>query len=330
MRAVVCSELGGPEKLALKEIDSPVVGPGQVKLAVHAASFNFLDTLIIRGLYQDRPDLPFVPGAEAAGRVLELGEGVTHLKPGQPAIALAGTGAFAEELVTDARRVLPIPEGFSMKVAASLATAYGTSHYALAQQARLKSGDTLLVLGAAGGVGLAAVELGKLMGATVIAAASSREKLDAAREAGASEFINYAEEDLKTRVKEITGGKGVDVVYDPVGAEMAIPAIRSLAWGGRYLVIGFAGGSIPELPLNLLLLKGASAVGVFWGAWVQRDPAGAAASFRQLMAWLASGELRPNIRECYRLEEFEKGFISLQSRKAVGKIVLTVAAEAKD
>ncbi len=330
MRAVVCSELGGPEKLALKEIESPVVGPGQVKLAVHAASFNFLDTLIIRGLYQDRPDLPFVPGAEAAGRVVELGEGVTHLKPGQAAIALAGTGAFAEELVADARRVLPIPEGFSMKVAASFATAYGTSHYALAQQAGLKSGDTLLVLGAAGGVGLAAVELGRLMGATVIAAASSREKLDAAREAGASEFINYSEEDLRTRVKEITDGRGVDVVYDPVGAELAIPAIRSLAWGGRYLVIGFAGGAIPELPLNLLLLKGASAVGVFWGAWVQRDPAGAAASFRQLMSWLASGELRPNIRECYPLADFEKGFISLQSRKAVGKVVLTVAAEAKD
>jgi len=330
MRAVVCSELGGPEKLALKEIESPVVGPGQVKLGVHAASFNFLDTLIIRGLYQDRPDVPFVPGAEAAGRVLEVGEGVTHLKPGQPAIALAGTGAFAEELVTDAQRVLPIPEGFSMQVAASLATAYGTSHYALEHQAGLKAGETLLVLGAAGGVGLAAVELGKLMGARVIAAASSAEKLDAAREAGASEFINYAEEDLKTRVKEITGGKGVDVVYDPVGAELAIPAIRSLAWGGRYLVIGFAGGSIPELPLNLLLLKGASAVGVFWGAWVQRDPAGAAASFRQLMTWLASGELRPNIRECYPLEDFEKGFVSLQSRKAIGKVVSVVAAEAKD
>lgn len=330
MRAVVCSELGGPEKLTLQEIDAPDVGAGQVKVAVHAAAFNFLDTLIIRGLYQDRPALPFVPGAEAAGRVLEVGDGVKHLKPGQPVIALAGTGAFAEELVTDAQRVLPIPEGFSMAVAASLATAYGTSHYALEQQAGLKAGDTLLVLGAAGGVGLAAVELGKVMGAKVIAAASSQEKLDAAREAGASEFINYSEQDLRTRIKEITGGRGVDVVYDPVGAELAIPAIRSLAWGGRYLVIGFAGGSIPELPLNLLLLKGASAVGVFWGAWVQRDPAGAAASFKKLMGWLAGGELRPRIRENYSLEEFEKGFVSLQSRKAMGKVILTVAGEAKD
>jgi len=324
VRAVVCHELGGPEKLRLQEMDSPPVGPGQVKLTVHAASFNFLDTLIIRGQYQDRPGLPFVPGAEAAGRVLEVGEGVSHLKPGQAAIALCGTGAFAEEVVTDAQRVIPIPDSLPMPLAASIATAYGTSYYALKEQARLRQGETLLVLGAAGGVGLAAVELGKLMGAKVIAAAGSDEKLAAASEAGAAELINYHSEDLRGRVKQITHGKGVDVIYDPVGAELAEPSVRSLGWGGRYLVVGFAGGAIPSLPLNLLLLKGASAIGVFWGSWVQRDPAGAAASFRQLLVWIAEGSLKPVIRESYPLEEYEKGFLSLQNRWAVGKVVLTM------
>ncbi len=324
MRAVVCRELGGPEKLVLQDMESPPVGAGQVKLAVHAAAFNFLDTLIIRGQYQDRPELPFVPGAEAAGRVLEVGEGVSHLKPGQAAIALCGTGAFAEEVIADARRVIPIPDSLPMPLAASIATAYGTSYYALKVQARLQQGETLLVLGAGGGVGLAAVELGKLMGAKVIAAAGSDEKLAAAREAGAVDVINYRSEDLRGRVKELTSGKGVDVIYDPVGAELAEPSVRSLAWGGRYLVVGFAGGAIPSLPLNLLLLKGASAIGVFWGAWVQRDPAGAAAGFRDLLGWIAGGELKPVIREIYPLEQYEKGFLSLQNRKAVGKVILTM------
>ncbi|MCW8846563.1 MAG: NADPH:quinone oxidoreductase family protein [Gammaproteobacteria bacterium] len=324
MRAVMCHELGGPDKLRLQEVASPAVGPGQVRLSVHAAAFNFLDTLIIRGQYQDRPELPFVPGAEAAGRIMEVGEGVSHLKPGQAAIALCGTGAFAEEVVADAQRVIPIPDSLPMPLAASIATAYGTSFYALREQASLQVGETLLVLGAAGGVGLAAVELGKLMGARVIAAAGSDEKLAAARKAGAVATVNYRSEDLRSKVKQITDGKGVDVVYDPVGAELAEPSVRSLAWGGRYLVVGFAGGAIPALPLNLLLLKGASAIGVFWGAWVQRDPAGAAAGFRQLLAWIAEGKLRPVIRESYPLEQFEKGFLSLQNRKAVGKVVLTM------
>ncbi|MCJ7558710.1 MAG: NADPH:quinone oxidoreductase family protein [Gammaproteobacteria bacterium] len=324
MRAVVCHELGGPEKLLLQEIDSPSAGPGQVRLSVHAAAFNFLDTLIIRGQYQDRPELPFVPGAEAAGRVLEVGEGVSHIRPGQAVIALCGTGAFAEEVVADAQRVIPIPENLPMPLAASIATAYGTSYYALKEQARLKPGETLLVLGAAGGVGLAAVALGKLMGARVIAAAGSDEKLAAAREAGAVDTINYRSGDLRGRIKELTSGKGVDVIYDPVGAEFAEPCVRSLAWGGRYLVVGFAGGAIPSLPLNLLLLKGASATGVFWGAWVQRNPVGAAASFRELLAWIAEERLKPVIRESYPLAQFEKGFLSLQNRKAVGKVVLTM------
>jgi NADPH2:quinone reductase len=324
MRAVVCRELGGPEKLILEQLESPEPGPGQVKLAVHAASFNFLDTLIIRGQYQDRPQLPFVPGAEAAGRIIKVGEGVTHLHPGQGAIALCGTGAFAEELLADARRVLPIPEGFPMELAASVATAYGTSYYALKNLAQLKDGETLLVLGAAGGVGLAAVELGRLLGARVIAAAGSDEKLAAASQAGASLVLNYTRENLRDRVKELTSGRGVDVVYDPVGADLAEPAIRSLAWGGRYLVVGFAGGAIPQLPLNLLLLKGASAIGVFWGAWVQQDPARAAASFKDLMAWLAGGMLKPVIRECYALPDYEKGFLSLQDRRAIGKVILTM------
>jgi NADPH2:quinone reductase len=327
MRAVICRELGGPEKLVFQDIQSPPVGAGQVKLAVHAAAFNFLDTLIIRGQYQDRPALPFVPGAEAAGRVLEAGEGVSHLKPGQAAIALCGTGAFAEEVVTDAQRVIPIPDSLPMPLAASMATACGTSYYALKELARLKPGETLFVLGAAGGVGLAAVELGKLMGAKVIAAAGSDEKLAAAGEAGATELINYRSEDLRGRLKELTSGKGVDVIYDPVGAEFAEPSVRSLAWGGRYLVVGFAGGAIPSLPLNLLLLKGASAIGVFWGAWVQRDPAGAAASFRQLLTWIAEGKLKPVIRESYPLEQYEKGFLSLQERKAIGKVVLTMRSQ---
>jgi len=324
MRAVVCEELGGPEKLRLQDIDEPSPGPGQVKLEVAAASFNFLDTLIIRGQYQDKPTLPFVPGAEAAGRIVATGEGVTHLKPGQMAIALCGTGAFAEFLVTDARRVLPVPEGFPLDIAAGLATAYGTSHYALKNLARLKSGETLLVLGAAGGVGLAAVQIGRILGARVIAAASSRQKLDAAIAAGASQAVNYATEELKGSLRELTAGKGVDVVYDPVGAQYTDPAVRSLAWGGRYLVVGFAGGEIPLLPLNLLLLKGASAIGVFWGSWVQKDPAGAAASFGELMGWLKSGELKPKIHQRYPLDAFASGFEALEGRKAVGKVILDV------
>jgi len=324
MRAVVCTELGGPEKLRLQDIEEPQPGPGQVKLEVAAASFNFLDTLIIRGQYQDKPGLPFVPGAEAAGRVVAVGEGVTHIQAGQTAIALCGTGAFAEFLAIDAARVLPLPAGFPLDIAAGLATAYGTSHYALKNLARLKPGETLLVLGAAGGVGLAAVEIGRILGARVIAAASSQLKLDAAKAAGAHQGINYSEAELKQALRALTDGKGVDVVYDPVGAQFAEPAIRSLAWGGRYLVVGFAAGEIPRLPLNLLLLKGASAIGVFWGAWVQRDPAGAAAGFGELMAWLKSGELKPRIHQRYPLEDFAAGFQALEQRKAVGKVILDV------
>lgn len=324
MRAVLCRELGGPEALRLEEIEEPAAGPGQVKIRVKAAAFNFLDTLIIRGQYQDKPPLPFVPGAEAAGEVVSVGEGVSRLKPGQSAIALCGTGAFAEYLVVDAARALPVPGGFPLDIAAGLATAYGTSHYALKQLARLQPRETLLVLGAAGGVGLAAVQIGRAMGARVIAAASSADKLAAAARAGASDGINYLQSDLREQVKALTAGKGVDVVYDPVGAQLAEAAVRSLAWGGRYLVVGFAGGHIPSLPLNLLLLKGASAIGVFWGAWVQRDPGEAAAGLGEVMRWVAEGTLQPRIQQRFALSDFRLGFEALQDRLAVGKVILDI------
>ncbi|MFT6770204.1 MAG: NADPH2:quinone reductase, partial [Congregibacter sp.] len=274
MRALLCTEHGMADKLELAtDHPEPTAGVGQVVIDIKAAGLNFPDVLIIQGKYQFQPDMPFSPGGECSGVVLSVGEGVDRYKPGDKVIAMTGSGCFRDQIAVDQHAVMPMPEGLDFKQAAGVAMTYFTSYHALKQRADLKEGETLLVLGAAGGVGSTAVELGKLMGAKVIAAASSEEKLAMCRELGADETINYSEQDLKQTVKELTGGKGVDVVYDPVGGDYSEPALRGMAWNGRYLVIGFASGPIPEIPLNLALLKGCSIVGVFWGRFIAEEPA---------------------------------------------------------
>ncbi|MEM6545101.1 MAG: NADPH:quinone oxidoreductase family protein, partial [Pseudomonadota bacterium] len=274
MRALLCTEHGLPDKLVLADdVEAPEPGAGQVVIGVKAAGLNFPDVLIIQGKYQFQPEMPFSPGGECAGEIIAVGEGVERWNVGDKVVAMTGSGAFREQLAVDQNAVMPMPEGLDFSQAAGVAMTYFTSYHALKQRADLKKGETLLVLGAAGGVGSTAVELGKYMGARVIAAASSEEKLQLCRELGADETINYSEQDLKGAIKELTGGKGVDVVYDPVGGDYAEPALRGMAWNGRYLVIGFASGPIPEIPLNLALLKGCSIVGVFWGRFIAEEPA---------------------------------------------------------
>lgn len=324
MKAVVCVEHGPPEKLVVQDMPLPEPGRGQVRVKVEAAGVNFPDSLIIQNLYQFKPALPFVPGGEAAGTVDAVGEGVSDLAVGDRVVAMTGSGCFAEYLVANRAQVVPVPGGMPSDVAAGFTMTYGTSHHALKQRARLMPGETLLVLGAAGGVGLTAVELGKLMGARVIAAASSDEKLAVTREYGADETINYATEDLKERVKALTGGRGVDVVYDPVGDRFAEPAFRGIAWNGRYLIVGFAGGAIPSLPLNLALIKGASLVGVFWGAFTQHEPELHRANMDELLAWHGAGKLRPHVSRRFSLDEGPEAIRWMMDRKAVGKVVLTV------
>ena len=295
MKAVLCVEHGLPEKLVFKDIPTPEPGKGQARIRVHAAGVNFPDTLIIQNLYQFKPALPFSPGGEAAGVIDAIGEGITDLKIGDRVVAMTGNGCYAEQVVANRAQIVPIPGDMPFDIASGFTMTYGTSHHALKQRANLQPGETLLVLGAAGGVGLTAVELGKLMGAKVIAAASSDEKLALCREYGADETINYATEDLKDRVKALTGGTGVDVIYDPVGDRFAEPAFRGIAWNGRYLVVGFAGGAIPSLPLNLPLIKGASIVGVFWGAFTQAEPALHRDNMAELLAWYNAGKLKPHL-----------------------------------
>lgn len=325
MKAMLCVEHGPPEKLELRDVDMPEPGRGQVRLKVHAAGVNFPDTLIIQNLYQFKPPLPFSPGGEAAGIVDAVGEGVTHVKPGDRAIVMTGHGCYAEYVVTDAARVVPMPEGMPFDIGSGFTMTYGTSHHALKQRARLQPGETLLVLGAAGGVGLTAVELGKVMGARVIAAASTDEKLALTRQYGADETINYATASLRDEVKRLTGGKGADVVYDPIGDRFAEPAFRSIAWNGRYLVVGFAAGSIPALPLNLALIKGASIVGVFWGAFTQAEPELHRANMAELLEWYAAGKLKPHVSKHYPLAESAEAIRWMMDRKAQGKVVVEVA-----
>jgi NADPH2:quinone reductase len=325
MKALLCVRHGDPELLEWTDVPEPVPGPGQARIRVEAAGVNFPETLIIRDMYQFKPPLPFTPGGEAAGIVEAVGEGVTKVKPGDRVIAMTGTGAFAEKMLASEAQIVPISGGMPFDIAAGFTMTYGTSHHALKQRAELKPGETLLVLGAAGGVGIAAVELGVLMGAKVIAAASSEEKLALARQYGASETINYGTEDLKDRLKSITGGRGVDVIYDPVGDRYAEPAFRSIAWNGRYLVIGFAGGEIPKLPLNLPLIKGASIVGVFWGAFTAREPAVHAANMTELVGWLETGKLKPHVGAHLPLSEGGKAIRMLMDRKAMGKVILTAS-----
>lgn len=323
MRAVVCSELGPPEMLTVQEIPDPVAEPGTVVIDVKAAGLNFPDTLTIQGKYQFKPEMPFVVGGECAGIVREVGDGVTTVKPGDRVIAITGSsGAFAERARVPAIQVIPMPDGLPFEEAAGLVFTYGTSHYALRDRAQLQPGETLLVLGAAGGVGLAAVQIGKAIGARVIAAASSKEKLDACRQNGADETIEYTTEDLRARIKDLTGGNGVDVVYDPVGAEYAEPAIRGMAWKGRYLVIGFAGGEIPRIPLNLTLLKGCAIVGVFWGAFTMREPARNQELTRELVGWLAEGKVKPVVSQRYPLERAADALNDMLARKVTGKAII--------
>ena len=324
MKAVLCVEHGQPELLVVRDIPTPEPGRDQVRIRVEAAGLNFPDALMIQNLYQSKPPLPFSPGGEAAGVVDAVGEGVTDVKVGDRAAALTGHGAFAEFVLVDRVRVVPIPDAMPSDVAAGFIMTYATSHHALKQRARLQPGETLLVMGAAGGVGLTAVELGKVMGAHVIAAASTDEKLALCREYGADETINYATANLKDEVKRLTGGKGVDVIYDPVGDKYAEPAFRSIGWNGRYLVIGFAGGNIPSLPLNLPLIKGASIVGVFWGAFTAAEPDLHRANMNELLEWYTAGKLKPHVSKRFTLDDGPAAIRWMMDRKATGKVVVTV------
>ncbi|AHF65405.1 NADPH:quinone oxidoreductase family protein [Pseudomonas cichorii] len=325
MKALLCKAFGPADTLVLENVDSPVIKKNEILLDVQAAGVNFPDTLIIEGKYQFKPPFPFSPGGEAAGIISQVGEKITHLKPGDRVMALTGWGSFAEQVAVAGYNVLPIPEAMDFTTAAAFSMTYGTSMHALKQRANLQPGETLLVLGASGGVGLAAVEIGKALGARVIAAASSAEKLEVARNAGADELINYSETSLKDEVKRLTAGNGVDVIYDPVGGDLFDQAVRTLAWNGRLLVVGFASGRIPELPVNLALLKGASVVGVFWGSFAQRQPQDNAANFKQLFGWYAEGKLKPLVSQVYPLERGAEAIEVLGKRSAVGKVVVAVA-----
>jgi len=323
MKAVLCKQFGPPESLVLEELPSPRAGAGEVVLSMRAASLNFPDVLIIQNKYQFKPPLPFSPGSEMAGVVKEIGRGVHGYKPGDRVIAFTTYGAFAEEVKVDAGRLVPIPEGMDFNSAAAFLLTYGTSDHALRDRGQLRAGETLLVLGAAGGVGLAAIEIGKALGAQVIACASSADKLDVCRQHGADEAINYATEDLREKIKELTAGRGVDVVYDAVGGPYTEPALRSTAWRGRLLVVGFAAGDIPKIPLNLPLLKGCSIMGVFWGDFARREPKAFAASIAQLGAWFREGKLRPHVSQTFPLERAVEALKLMAARQVKGKVVLT-------
>ncbi|AVR94822.1 NADPH:quinone oxidoreductase family protein [Pseudoduganella armeniaca] len=322
MQAVMCKAWGLPDTLVVEERPDLVPGPGQVAVDVKAAGVNFPDVLIIQGKYQFKPELPFTPGSELSGVVRAVGEGVSAVKPGDRVIAFTTGGAFAQQAVVPQQAIMPMPPGMDFDTAAAVTLTYGTSHHAVVDRAALQPGETMLVLGAAGGVGLAAIEIGKALGARVIAAASSEEKLAVCREHGADATINYSTGDLREAIKAATDGKGPDVIYDPVGGEYAEAAFRSIGWRGRYLVIGFANGEIPKLPFNLMLLKGASVVGVFWGEFAKREPAANGKAMRQLMGWMAEGKIRPHISARYPLEQTARALNDMAARKVTGKVVI--------
>ena len=324
MKAVLCKQHGLPDTLVVEEIPSPKAGAKQVVITVKACGVNFPDTLIIQNKYQFKPELPFSPGGEVAGIIKEVGEGVSHLNVGDTVIAMTGWGGFAEEVLTDASRVFPVPPVFDFKTAATFAYVFGTSYHALKDRAQLQEGETVLVLGASGGVGLAAVQLAKVMGAKVIAAASTEAKLAVCSQYGADAIVNYSDDNWREQVKVLTEGKGVDVVYDAVGGHYAEPALRSMAWNGRYLVVGFAAGDIPKIPLNLPLLKGCSVVGVFWGEFATRQKKDNQANMMQLFGWLMQGKIKPHISAEYPLEQAAQALNDLLERKATGKVVLVV------
>lgn len=322
MKAIVCQNFGLPQTLKFIELQDPTPQKDEVLIVVKACSVNFPDTLIIQGKYQFRPELPFSPGSDVAGIVEKVGDNVHHLKVGDEVVGFIPYGGFAEKAVVKAKDCFPKPKEMSMVNASAFLLAYGTSYHALKDRANLQKGETLLILGASGGVGLTALELSKLMGAKVIAAASSNEKLELCKKFGADEVINYTEESLKDRVKELTNGKGVDVIYDPVGGHFSELALRAIAWKGRHLVIGFANGEIPKIPINLTLLKGASIVGVFWGAFAQKEPKKSLENIHQLLTWFASGKLKPHIDKTYALQDTPKALQNMMDRKVKGKIVI--------
>jgi len=323
MKALLCHAYGPIDTLTVDEVPSPVPGPGQVLVTVKAASINFPDALIVQGRYQARPPVPFAPGSELAGVVKAVGDGVTRLKPGDRVIAAVSTGAFAEECLADAARTLPLPEGMDFDIGASFILTYGTSLHALKDIGKIQPGETLLVLGAAGGVGLAAIEIAKAFGARVIAAASTPDKLALCRRVGADELVNYSEPDWRKQLDALTGGKGVDVVYDPVGGPYTETALRATGWRGRYLVIGFANGEIPKIPLNLALLMERAILGVFWGAAIGRAPEKHLANMKLLGEWFTQGKVKPVISERVSLADAKDAIARLASRQAMGKIVVT-------
>jgi NADPH2:quinone reductase len=322
MRALVCHQYGPPDKLKLESIDDPVPGDDQLLLDVHAAGINFPDVLAIAGQYQVKTPLPFVPGNEAAGIVAGIGPRVSQFAIGDKVIINTPGGAFAEKCVASVQRCAPLPDELNFEQGAGFSVTYGTSYHALKQSAGLRSGESVLVLGAAGGVGIAAVQLAKAMGATVIAAASSQEKLDFAAAAGADHTVNYTAAPLKETVKDLTGGDGVDVVYDPVGGDMAEQALRAMAWHGRYLVVGFASGDIPGFPANIALLKEASIIGVWWGTWATKNPGLQIQNMKELAGLVKAGTVSPRVSESYDLEQFDDAFRAITERRALGKVIL--------
>lgn len=324
MKAALCKSLDGPQSLVIEELPEPVAGPGEVVIAVRAAALNFFDTLITRGKYQHKPPLPFSPSGEVAGTVAMVGAGVTSISVGDRVAAYLGWGGAREKIVVAAEACVPIPAGVSDEVASGIAITYGTAIHGLRDRARLQPGETVAVLGASGGAGLAAVEIAKLMGARVVAVASSAEKLDIARQHGADSGVDYTSRDLKTALRDETGVAGIDVVYDCVGGVHAEPALRALAWQGRFLVVGFASGDIPNLALNLVLLKGCDVLGVFWGESVKRNPAGHRANMTELLSWIASGRLKPRIHATFALDEIVAAIGVLDRREAIGKVVITM------
>jgi NADPH2:quinone reductase len=322
MKAFLCDRPGGPDDLVLSDIPDPVPGPGEAVVRIAAAGLNFFDNLIIAGKYQTKPAFPFSPVAELAGSVEALGEGVSGLKPGDRVMAYLGYGAARERVAVRAAKLTKIPDTLDFDRAAGLSVTYGTTYYALKDRGHLKAGETLAVLGAAGGVGLAAVEIGKLMGARVIACASSDEKCEFARKHGADAVINYDRDDLRAALKAATGGRGADVIYDPVGGSYAESALRAIAWEGRFLVIGFAAGDIPKLPLNLVLLKSCDVVGVFWGAFTEREPEAQAKNMEQIVRWCADGKLSAHVHAVYALKDTPQALKDIAARKVMGKTIV--------
>ena len=322
MHAWLCENPIGIEALTWKELPTPEPAAGQVRIAIRAASLNFPDILIVQNKYQMKPALPFVPGSEYAGVVDAVGEGVTHLKLGDSVAAFGGTGGFGTHAIAPAALVMPLPQGFAFEDASAFILTYATTHHALLDRAALKAGETVLVLGAAGGVGTAAIQIAKAVGARVIAAASSDEKCVFCKQLGADETINYSSANIRDELKKLTDGKGPDVVYDPVGGDIAEPVFRSIAWRGRYLVVGFAQGGIPALPWNLALLKGASIVGVFWGEFARREPKANAKALAELTQWYAEGKVKPVIDQRLPMKDLMQAFERMGSRKVHGKLVM--------